>query len=108
MSYYDRRIPRENREAIEIFINEQQCYNEDFPSAWEDDRTAANQDGRSIDFRVMGNIGRLFSLYPTAAYKHTLYYNDYYYLVERRSDRRVEAVLYQQQVDQWKERNFEE
>src|SRR6185369_15024783 len=108
MPHYDRRIPRENREAIDIFITEQQLYNADYPSAWEDDRTIANQDGKNIDFRIIENIGRIFSLFPTAAYQHTLYYNDYYYLIERKCDRRVEAVLYQRQVDLWKRRNFDE
>jgi len=110
MVNYDRRIPTANRDAIELFIDEQQQYNESNPSAWDDDQTDANDDGRRIDFRSTrpNRMGRIFSLFSTAAYIHTAYYNDYYYIIERRRDRRVEVVMYQRQVDHWKQRNFDE
>ena len=44
----------------------------------------------TIDFRHAEELRRIFSLFPipTAAYKHQIYYHEYYCVVERKHDRR--------------------
>jgi len=108
MINYAASIPYAVQDNIDLFIAEQQIRNEQFPTAWDDDRSLFNFDGTCIDFRHHEELGRLFSLFSTAEYNHQIYYSDYYYVIERRDNKRVECVLYQKQVDHWKSRHFEE
>src|SRR6185312_10135472 len=107
MVNYDRNIPTVNRDVIELFIAEQQMFNELNPSPWlSDERVRYNNDGKFIDCRCESDLADIFTLFSTAEYQHNPNYNEYYYTIERRRDRRVEVVMFQQQVDDWKSEHF--
>ncbi|CAG8639893.1 5302_t:CDS:2 [Paraglomus occultum] len=72
MPNYDQHIPQVNRDNIELFIAEQQMCNELNPSPWlNDPRIRFNLDGKYIDCRWDQQLGKIFSLFSTAEFKHT-------------------------------------